>query len=201
MHFESRAEGVKLGQIAVVFRFKAAMEALEEALRVHDIAFQSLRTLKPRDLRWGDDAVRILTAHSVKGLEFSHEFVGAILEHRVDRIARRLQARPRTGHGRYYDMEVNTWTRCLPAGGVPRVTSFGAAETIRSQSSWAAGDSDRLSRRISDTLLVYAGASIALNASFSVIVDSAAKYGSTVTQAPASRSGTSAAKLSTWMVG
>lgn len=75
---ELRAEGVKLGQIAVVFRFKAAMEALEEALRVHDIAFQSLRTVKPKDLRWADDAVRILTAHSVKGLEFSHVFVGAI---------------------------------------------------------------------------------------------------------------------------
>ena len=54
------------------------MEALEEALRVHDIAFQSLRTVKPKDLRWADDAVRILTAHSVKGLEFSHVFVGAI---------------------------------------------------------------------------------------------------------------------------
>jgi superfamily I DNA/RNA helicase len=34
--------------------------------------------VKPKDLRWADEAVRILTAHSVKGLEFSHVFVGAI---------------------------------------------------------------------------------------------------------------------------
>lgn len=72
------AEGVRPGQIAVVFRYKAAMEPLEEALRQHGIACQSMRTLKPRDLKWADDAVRILTAHSVKGLEFSHVFVGAI---------------------------------------------------------------------------------------------------------------------------
>lgn len=73
-----QAEGVRLGQIAVVFRYKAAMQALEEALAPRGIAFQSMRTLKPRELRWSDDAVRILTAHSVKGLEFSHVFVGAI---------------------------------------------------------------------------------------------------------------------------
>lgn len=73
-----QAEGVRLGQIAVVFRYKAAMEPLEDALRVHGIPFQSMRTIKPRDLQWADDAVRILTAHSVKGLEFSHVLVGAI---------------------------------------------------------------------------------------------------------------------------
>ena len=73
-----QAEGVRLGQIAVVFRFKAGMVYLEEALQAREIPFQSLRTLKPRDLRWADDAVRILTAHSVKGLEFSHVLVGAV---------------------------------------------------------------------------------------------------------------------------
>lgn len=95
-----QAEGVKLGQIAVVFRFKAAMEALEEALTVHGIPFQSLRTVKPKDLRWADEAVRILTAHSVKGLEFSHVFVGAIdafdeAKHQSSRLRQTPRRAPR----------------------------------------------------------------------------------------------------------
>ncbi|WP_307601765.1 DEAD/DEAH box helicase [Variovorax boronicumulans] len=75
-----RSEGVSLGQIAVLFRYRTSMAALEAELVAQGIAHQSLRTLKARDLRWDMDALRILTVHSAKGLEFSHVFVGAINE-------------------------------------------------------------------------------------------------------------------------
>ena len=64
------ADGVPPDDIAVLCRTKALMGPLEQALAQRRIAVQSMNDLAFRRFDWSRPAVKLITLHSAKGLEF-----------------------------------------------------------------------------------------------------------------------------------
>ena len=64
------ADGVPPDDIAVLCRTKALMRPLEQALAQRRIAVQSMNDLAFRRFEWSRPAVKLITLHSAKGLEF-----------------------------------------------------------------------------------------------------------------------------------
>ena len=64
------ADGVPPDDIAVLCRTKALMRPLEQALAQRRIAVQSMNDLAFRRFDWSRPAVKLITLHSAKGLEF-----------------------------------------------------------------------------------------------------------------------------------
>jgi hypothetical protein len=66
----AQAAGVPLQEIAVLCRAKFLLPPLERALAQHGIPVQSMNALAFRRFNWTTTAVKLLTLHSAKGLEF-----------------------------------------------------------------------------------------------------------------------------------
>lgn len=64
------AGGASPGEIAVLCRSKRQMDAIEIALRQHGVPCQSMNTPGFASFDWPHPSVKIITLHSVKGLEF-----------------------------------------------------------------------------------------------------------------------------------
>jgi AAA domain/Nuclease-related domain/UvrD-like helicase C-terminal domain len=69
------AEGVALNDIAVLARGKRLLAPLARELGARAVAMQSMHDEAFRRFDWQAQAVRGLTLHSAKGLEFAHVFV------------------------------------------------------------------------------------------------------------------------------
>lgn len=64
------AAGRAAGDIAVLLRAKLLMRPIEAALARHGVPVQSMNAVAFRRFDWAADAVRLVTMHSAKGLEF-----------------------------------------------------------------------------------------------------------------------------------
>jgi Nuclease-related domain/UvrD-like helicase C-terminal domain/AAA domain len=67
---QALARGMTAGQIAVLGRTKDSFAPVEQALKKAGIAYESQRDITPRHMQWSAPSVKLLTLHSVKGLEF-----------------------------------------------------------------------------------------------------------------------------------
>jgi hypothetical protein len=74
----AHAAGMPLDDIAVVCRAKFLMRAIELALARRGLGLQSMNALDFRHFDWRRPAVKLLTMHSVKGLEFRLVFVAGL---------------------------------------------------------------------------------------------------------------------------
>jgi hypothetical protein len=70
-----RDEAVPLGDIAVIARTRLQMAPIEAALKARRVAVQSMHQASFRRFDWQHPSVKLLTMHSVKGLEFPQVFV------------------------------------------------------------------------------------------------------------------------------
>jgi hypothetical protein len=70
--------GASPDEIVLLLRTKAAMRPFERALAARRIAFQSMNDVAFRRFDWARPAVRLVTLHSAKGLEFARVFVAAL---------------------------------------------------------------------------------------------------------------------------
>lgn len=75
---QARAEGLGLRDIAILFRARDAMLPFENALRRHGIDFQSMSRQAIKRFDWDANAVKLLTLHSAKGLEFPIVFIAGL---------------------------------------------------------------------------------------------------------------------------
>jgi hypothetical protein len=66
----AHASGLALDDMAVVCRTKQALQLVAAALARHGLAVQSMHALPVRGFDWRRPSVKLLTMHSVKGLEF-----------------------------------------------------------------------------------------------------------------------------------
>lgn len=68
-------EGVAPDEVVVLCRTKLLMAPIERALRAARVPMQSMNEEGFRRFNWRKPAVRLITLHSAKGLEFAHVFV------------------------------------------------------------------------------------------------------------------------------
>lgn len=71
-------DGVAPDEVAVLCRTRYAMAPIEAALRDAEIPVQSMSTEGFKRFDWRKPAVRLVTLHSAKGLEFSHVFIAGL---------------------------------------------------------------------------------------------------------------------------
>lgn len=69
------AEGVAPDEVVVLCRTRQLMAPIERALRAARVPMQSMNEEGFRRFNWRKPAVRLITLHSAKGLEFAHVFV------------------------------------------------------------------------------------------------------------------------------
>lgn len=69
------ADGVPPDEVAVLCRTKYLMAPIEQALREKRVPVQSMNTEGFKRFNWRQPAVRLVTLHSAKGLEFAHVFL------------------------------------------------------------------------------------------------------------------------------
>ncbi len=72
------ATGTSAGEIAVLCRAKYLMQPLQSALLKRGIAVQSMSDDRHRRFDWSRPAVKVITMHSAKGLEFPNVFVSGL---------------------------------------------------------------------------------------------------------------------------
>lgn len=72
------AEGVSPDEVAVLCRAKYLMMPVERALRSAGVPVQAMSTEGFKRFDWRKPAVRLVTLHSAKGLEFAHVFVAGL---------------------------------------------------------------------------------------------------------------------------
>jgi rhodanese-related sulfurtransferase len=72
------AAGRALDEIAVLFRIKSHMDGVAQALRRSGLAVQSMNDPGFRAFDWSRPSIKLLTLHSVKGLEFPLVVIAAL---------------------------------------------------------------------------------------------------------------------------
>jgi superfamily I DNA/RNA helicase len=72
------AAGRALDEIAVLFRIKSHMDGVAQALRRSGLAVQSMNDAGFRAFDWSRPSIKLLTLHSVKGLEFPLVVIAAL---------------------------------------------------------------------------------------------------------------------------
>ncbi len=72
------ADGTEPANIAVLCRIKKHMDPIAQALAQHHIRYQSMNAPDFRYFDWAVASVKLLTLHSVKGLEFQLVFIAGL---------------------------------------------------------------------------------------------------------------------------
>ncbi len=74
----AHADGVPLHEMAVLCRTRQQMRPIEAALARHGLPVQSMASQAFRQFDWNASAVKLVTLHSAKGLEFAHVCIAGL---------------------------------------------------------------------------------------------------------------------------